>query len=404
MKSNLHQSFKGKFINLKSKYYNDRDFTLFLCVGFFAGIAGGINSTIFNNFLSDVYKLSATARGFVEFPRELPGFFIALVLAALAFLGDIRITAIGMFAASVGMAGLGLLSPTFAMMIVFLMIFSLGTHMFMPLAPSIGMSLSEQDQYGVRLGRFNAYGLVAAIIGYAIVWVGFTYLHFSYQFAFVIASVFYLIAAFTTFLMSPIKPHHTKFKFIFRKRYTLYYILCIVNGARKQIFLTFAPWVLIQIFHVDPPTFAILGVIISVLSIVTRTIVGNAIDRLGERKVLSAEAVLLICLCMGYAFAGKVFPAYIAVIIIASCYILDNSMSAVEMARSTYMRKIALQPSDVTHTLSIGVSFDHAVSMTIPILGGMLWAAFGYPVVFLAAALIAVTNLFLSFRIKPFVG
>jgi MFS family permease len=400
LKKFLLQRIKIRLDNIKYYYHNDKDFTLFLCVGFLGGIAGGINSTVFNNFLSDVYKLSSTARGFVEFPRELPGVFIALVLAALAFLGDIRIASIGMFVASLGMAGLGLLSSTFAMMIVFLMIFSLGLHMFMPLAPSIGMNLSEQEQYGVRLGRFNAYGLVATIIGYAIVWTGFKYLHFSYQIAFVIASVFYLLAAFTMLFMSPLKPHHKSFKFIFRKRYTLYYILCIVNGARKQIFLTFAPWVLIQIFHVDPPTFAVLGVIIAVLSIVTRTIVGNAIDKLGERKVLSAEAVLLILLCMGYAFAGKIFPVYIAVVIIAACYILDNSMSAVEMARSTYMRKIALQPSDVTHTLSMGLSLDHIVSMSIPVLGGILWATCGYPAVFLAAALIAATNVVLSLRIR----
>jgi predicted MFS family arabinose efflux permease len=396
----LKHTINNKIVNIKNNYRNDKDFTLFLCVGFLAGIAGGINSTVFNNFLSDVYHLSSTARGFVELPRELPGFFIALVLAALMFLGDIRIASIGMFAASIGMIGLGLFSPTFTVMIVFLMILSLGTHMFMPLAPSIGMALSEQEQYGVRLGRFNAFGLVAAIIGYAIVWVGFKYLHFSYQIAFVIAAVFYMLAAFTLFLMSPQKPHHKTFKIIFRKRYTLYYILCIVNGARKQIFLTFAPWVLIQIFHVDPPTFAVLGVIIAVLSIITRTIVGNAIDSLGERKVLSAEAVLLIILCMGYAFASSIFPVYIAVIIIAMCYILDNSMSAVEMARSTYMRKIALTPSDVTHTLSTGISLDHAVSMTIPILGGILWATCGYPAVFIAAAVIAATNLFLSLKIR----
>ena len=396
----LKNSIKTKTINFKDNYHNDKDFTLFLCVGFLAGIAGGINSTIFNNFLSDVYKLSSTARGLVELPRELPGFTIALVLAALMFLGDIRIASIGMFAASLGMAGIGLLSPTFTTMIIFLMIFSLGTHMFMPLSTSIGMALSEQDQYGARLGRYNAFGLMAAIIGYIIVWVGFKYLHFSYQIAFVIAAVFYMLAAFTLFLMSPQKPHHKSFKFIFRKRYTLYYILCIVNGARKQIFLTFAPWVLIQTFHVDPPAFAVLGVIIAVLSIVTRTIVGNAIDSLGERKVLSAEAVLLIILCMGYAFAGSIFPVSIAVVIIAACYILDNSMSAVEMARATYMRKIALTPTDVTHTLSMGISLDHAVSMTIPILGGILWATCGYPAVFLAAAVIAATNLFLSLKIR----
>ena len=180
----------------------------------------------------------------------------------------------------------------------------------------------------------------------------------------------------------------------------LYYILSIVNGARKQIFITFAPWVLIQMYHVDPPVFAILGVVISLVSILTRTIVGRMIDIKGERFILSLEALILIVVCMGYSFAADLVPAGIAVVIIAVCYIIDNSMSAVEMARSTYIKKIAVHPDDVTPTLAAGTSFDHVVAMSIPFFGGLLWASLGYQFVFLAAAVIAVINLILSRQIK----
>lgn len=378
----------------------DRDFTLFLLVGLFSGVAGGINSTIFNNYLNDVYHLAADARGLVELPRELPGLLIVIVLGMLSFLGDIRMAAIGMLAASLGMFGLGLFSPTFTVMLAWMMIFSLGTHIFMPLAAGIGMSLSRSDAYGARLGRFSAYNLSATIVGYALVWIGFRFFHMNYAAAFVIASVFYVLAAVVLQLMHRKQPHTRKVKFIFRKRYTLYYILSIVNGARKQIFLTFAPWVLIQVFHVKTPTFAILGIVIASVSILTRKIVGNAIDRLGERVVLSLEAVVLVILCMGYAFAEDLVPLSVAVVIIAICYILDNSMSAVEMARSTYVKKIAIDPTDVIPTLSAGVSFDHVIAMTIPFLGGLLWTTMGYKYVFLAAALIGVLNLILSLQIR----
>jgi predicted MFS family arabinose efflux permease len=112
------------------------------------------------------------------------------------------------------------------------------------------------------------------------------------------------------------------------------------------------------------------------------------------------EAVLLVVICMGYAFAAELVPLSTAVVIIAICYILDNSMSAVEMARSTYVKKIALDPADVMPTLSAGVSFDHVVAMTIPLLGGLLWKSMGYQYVFLAAALIGVINLVLSLQIR----
>ena len=366
----------------------------------FSGLAAGINSTVFNNFLNDVYHLTAATRGVVEFPRELPGMLIVFVLAILTFLGDIRMAAIGMLAAALGAVGLGLLSPTFALMLLWMMVFSLGTHIFMPLSASIGMTLSRQKEYGTRLGRFSAYSLSATIVGYAIVWVGFSYFGMTYTAAFLLTALAYVGAALTLSVMEPRKPVRRKIRIVLHKRYSLYYLLCIVNGARKQIFLTFAPWVLIQIFQVTPPVFAILGVLIAAVSIGTRKLVGRAIDDLGERVVLSAEALLLIALCAGYAFSGRLLPAGIAVVVIAGCYVLDNSTNAVDMARSTYVRKIAPSPEDVTPTLSAGLSIDHVVSMTVPVLGGLLWVSAGYQAVFIAAAGIGLLNFILSTRMK----
>jgi MFS family permease len=391
---------KEKFSNLQVKFNNDRDFKLFLIVGLFTGIASGINSTVFNNFLSDTYKLTAAARGFVEFPRELPGVLIVIVLGILSFLADTRIAIVGMLFASLGMLGLGLFSPTFATMLIWMMLLSLGTHIFMPLSAGIGMNLSQKENYGVRLGRYSAYNLIATIIGYSIVWFGFEYFNLTYKIAFVLASVSYILAAFFLGLMKSKKPKTKKIAFVFRKKYTLYYCLSVVNGARKQIFLTFAPWVLIQEFHVNPPTFALLGLVIAILSILTRTIVGNAIDIKGERFVLSLEAMILIVICLGYSFAADLLPASIAVIIIAACYVLDNSLSVVEMARSTYVKKIATCPEDVIPTLSAGTSFDHVIAMSIPFAGGILWTTMGYKYVFIIAAFIAVINLFLSLKIR----
>jgi len=213
------QRMKGIFLTLWNKFNKDRDFKLFLIVGLFTGIASGINSTVFNNFLSDTYKLTAAARGIVEFPRELPGVLIVIVLGILSFLGDIRIAIVGMLFASLGMLGLGLFSPTFATMLIWMMLLSLGTHIFMPLSAGIGMNLSQKENYGARLGRYSAFNLVATIIGYAIVWFGFKYFNLTYQIAFVLASVFYIFAAFFLGLMKSKKPKTKKVRFIFRKKY-----------------------------------------------------------------------------------------------------------------------------------------------------------------------------------------
>lgn len=381
-------------------FHLDKNFNLFLIASLFAGIASGINSSIFNNYLSDVYKLSEQYRGLVELPREAPGLLIVFVLGLLNFLGDVRIAMVGMAAAGLGMLGLGLFSPSFAIMLIWMMMFSLGSHMVFPVTPSIGMSLSKREEYGVRLGTVSAYSLWGTIIAFIFVFIGFNYLHLSYGPAFVVAAFFYVVAAFSVGLMKTGTPGIRKIKFVFKKRYTLYYILAVISGARNQIFMTFAPWVLIKAFGLRPQVFAILGVVVALVSIGTRKLIGRLIDKRGERFVLTLEAVFLFVICLGYAFTAELFPAGIAVVIIAGCYIIDNSMAAVEMARSTYVRKIVVDLEDLTPTLSTGVSLQHVASMLIPVFGGLLWAALGYKYVFIAAAVIALLNLLLSTRIK----
>lgn len=378
----------------------DRDFNLFLMAGLFAGVGGGINMSIFNNYLNDIFRLSENVRGFLEVPREAPGFFIMLILAVLSFCGDVRIAMLGMAAAGVGMLGLGLLSPTFAVMIIWMMMYSLGTHMTMPVTPSIGMSLSRQESFGARLGTLSAFGLTGSILAFVFVFLGFHFLSMTYQTAFIVGAVFYVFAALAVGMMKKGEPQARKVKFVFRKRYMLYYALAVVSGARNQIFMTFAPWVLIKVFSVQPQMFAILGMIVAFVSIGTRKIIGRLIDVRGERFVLNLEAVLLFAICLGYAFSADIFPLGVAVVIIAGCYIIDNSMAAVEMARSTYLRKIAVDLADVTPTLSTGVSLQHIASMVIPVFGGLLWLAFGYQAVFMGAAVIALLNFILSRRIK----
>lgn len=387
-------------MRLRTSFHMERDFNLFLLAGLFSGIGAGINTSIFNNYLSDIFKLSENVRGFLEVPREAPGFFIMLILAALSFFGDVRIAMLGMAAAGLGMLGLGMLSPTFALMIIWMMMYSLGTHMVMPVTPSIGMSLSNQESFGARLGTISAFTLSGSIIAYVYIFLGFNFLHMTYQTAFITGTVFYVFAAFAVGMMKKSGPEIRKVKFVFRKRYSLYYVLAVISGARNQIFLTFAPWVLIKVFDVKPQMFAILGIVVALISIGTRKLIGKLIDSRGERFVLTLEAILLFAICLGYAFSGRIFSASVAVVIIAGCYVIDNSMSAVEMARSTYVRKIAVDLADVTPTLSTGVSLQHIASMVIPVFGGLLWLHVGYQAVFMAAAVIAFLNLVLSRRIK----
>ena len=137
-----------------------------------------------------------------------------------------------------------------------------------------------------------------------------------------------------------------------------------------------------------------------VIGIVFQPLLGKAIDKIGERFILVSEAFVLIFVCMGYGFAGKIFSLKTAFLIAATCYVLDQLLMSVGMARATYLKKIAINPAHVTSTLQMATSLDHVFSILGAVFCGFLWKAFGYQYVFLFAAFIAVVNMFSAIQIR----
>jgi predicted MFS family arabinose efflux permease len=194
--------------------------------------------------------------------------------------------------------------------------------------------------------------------------------------------------------MKPIEGHTgNRPKIIIQKRYTLFYILNVLFGARKQIFITFGPWVLIKVFGEPVSTIAWLNVIASILGMFFSPQIGKLIDRFGERGVLMADAALLIGVCLGYGFADQMGLGRFALDLIYISFVLDQVLFSVGIARTTYVSKIAAKKEDVTATLSLGVTVDHVISMSIPTLGGLIWAIYGYQYVFIGAAIVACLTL-----------
>ncbi|OGO79498.1 MAG: MFS transporter [Clostridiales bacterium GWB2_37_7] len=378
-----------------------RDLILFLLASAFLGVSQSIDSSVFNNFLHDTFDITVSQRTILEFPRELPGFLVVFVSGALLALGDVRIAGVANILAAVGMMGLGYLSKDFGMMVVWMTIYSMGQHLFLPVSSSIGMNLADKNNMGKILGRINGVNTAAFLLtslGTALI---FRFVKVSYPIAYTVGAISFLCSSILIFNMTPHKTKALGKRLFVKKEYTLFYWLSVLYGARKQIFITFGPWVLIKVFNQGVTTFAMLGFIIAAIGIFFKPFVGDLIDKKGERFVLAAEAILLIIVCIGYALAGNLgLGIETALIITAACYILDQLLTAAGMARSTYIKKIATCPEDVSPTLSMGISMDHVVSMVVPWLGGLVWNAFGYEMVFVLGAFIAAANLFITRYIK----
>ena len=371
-----------------------RELTLLLLVAAALGVTSGIFETTLNNFLKDTFDLTAGQRGKLEFPRELPGFLVAILGGVLFFLSEIRLGALASFCIALGLAGLAFLGDrSYGVMVLFLLLWSAGSHMMIPVMSTITLGLAPAGKKAGRMGQVGSVGMMTTILGSGLVWIGLQYAHLSYRAMFITAGACALVAAaVVSRLHPPPERHGRRPKLVLKRRYSLYYLLCVFSGARKQIFITFGPWVLIKVFGEPAPTIAKLLIVASVIGIFFQPQLGRLIDRVGERAILMADAVAIVLICLGYGFAARL-PLLHPVRVIYACYVLDAVIFACSMARATYLDKIAESESDVHASLSVGVSIDHAVSMTIPFFGGLLWMNAGYPAVFVAAACIALCNL-----------
>ncbi len=380
-----------------------RDFRLFLIASVLMGLGACVNASAFNNYLKDVFQLDVAHRTFLELPRELPGFLVSLFVGILAAIGELRIAMVAGLVASAGMLALGWIPSSFVLMVSSVFVYSTGTHVYMPLANSIGMGFAAEGKEGKLLGRVNATMTAAVLGGSALFYILLKLVHPGYKVIFSVGAAFYLGSAIALMLMKPHPHAQLPRKFVVRKEYGRYYFLSILFGARKQLFITFGPWMIVAYFGKGVEVMTLLFFIISAVGIVAGPLVGKLTDKCGPRAVLGGEALLIVLVCIAYAFAPELLPAAAAFIVVSICYVLDQSSNAVSMTRAVYVKRIAVDPGDVSPTLSLGISIDHAVSMFLPMLGGLAFAtggSRGYKWVFLGGAAISAVN-FLVTRGMP---
>lgn len=375
-----------------------RNTILFAVATAFIGFAFATVENIISNYY-DSYGITALQRGWLEFPRELPGMLLVFISGLLYFLGSAKIGVIAMLLGIMGLLGLGYLTPNYYVMIIWLFLYNTGTHLWMPVKADIGMSLATEGKTGRQLGRFDMIYTFAGLVGGALIYLGFKQFSIGYSGTFVICSLSLLVAVFILAKIKTLhKPKKEKIMLVFKKQYLLYYLMCMFNGARKQISITFVPWLLIRIFHKTASNMLLIGMASSALGIVVYPLIGRAIDKYGEKKVLAVEALSLAVVCIAY-IAVKSTSSFVTAMVIAG-FILDRMLTYAGNARSTYIKKIAETQDDVLPTISTGISLDHLVSMTIPALGGYIWEAFGYKYVFVGALLIAIINFILANKMK----
>ena len=341
------------------------------------GVGMGCFGAAFNNFLVETYDVSGLQRGVLEFLRETPGVLLVAILAALHRFSDWKVLRIG--TAFSLLAALLLLVPVpFAGAVAIIAVWALGEHLVMPVRQSIALSIAKEGRSGESLGIVTgavSAGTVAGSLAVAgIFFLGARWFGAARQRAFYSATwalVALLLAA-------------SLWRF---------YVLELFYGARKQVFFTFGPFVLVKLYGMPTQRVAALFAVSAFLTALWGgRLIGRLVDRWGYRNVMIWDTVVLFFVCLLYGFAKDWFPLPVATAVVCANYVLDAVLSNASMATNLYARTLSDSQEELTATLTSGISVNHVVTVFFALVGGLVFDRFGAGVLFSFAALMALAN------------
>ncbi len=387
---------------------NRRPLIIFLLASIFAYyVAENIYGNVFNNYLDVVQKIDTRARGLLEFPRELPGFLSVFAISALYFLSEGAIAVVACFLLAIGLVALTI--PGFAsnywLLCLWISVASFGQHFFLTIVDAIVLHTAAPEKRSLRLGQMKSVVTAGSLAAAVFVWLKWKYLNQNFNVDFLVAATFAAIAGLILLTMRPAgtfqKCTHWKERLILRRKYSLYYILEALFGARKQVFLTFGIWLLVFTLGQSAEYIGILMFISGVIGLFFRPLVGKMIQIYGERLALLAESVMIVVVCLGYALALRIFERNTAITVLSACFVIDASLFAFGMARASYIARTVDRREELTPSLYSGMAINHVTSILAAILGGLLWKVTGdHMWVFLFAAGLGVYYGYYANRVK----
>lgn len=371
-----------------------------------SAIGFGLYKGVIDNYMAEVVKIQEFDRGVTEFFRELPGLMLIFILALFYKSTAERVYKIGMFIMVVGMTMQTFISPVKWMVILAIFIYSTGEHMQLGMKNTLSLEYSREGKGGQALGYQNSIYQIGNLLGYVAVIVAFALVQSSNLFVptFVVAAVFMLVAMLVSLrLTGESKTDKTKSRFYFRKKFTKYYMLEVFYGARKQVFFTFGPYVLILFYGADAGTVSLLFAVSAIACFVLAPMVGKIIDSVGYKSVMIADTLILVVVCFFYGYAHHLFSMQTAFIVCCVNYVLDSVISLASMASNVYVQDISDSRDELRATISTGISVNHLITIFIALLGGWIWKVLGVETLFLISALLGLCNSAYAATIKvPF--
>lgn len=345
-------------------------------------------NNLINNFAIERAAFSGAEIGMLQSIREIPGFLAFAVVLILLMVREQSLALWSLLLLGIGTAATGFF-PTVLGLYLTTVVMSLGFHYYETVQSSLALQWIDKRHAPETLGRIIAVGSFTAIVSYLFILVVFSKFGIDYKETYLIGGGATCLVAAIAWLGFPKFPQDVvqHKKVILRSRYWLYYALTFISGARRQIFIVFAGFLLVEKFHYTVPEVSLLFFINAGLNMFFAPKIGRLIGRWGERRALIFEYIGLIIIFVSYAFVEEAFVA-------GGLYVVDHLFFALAIAIKTYFQKIA-DPADIASTAAVGFTINHIAAVCIPVIFGIIWLR-SPSIVFLAGAAMAAISLLLS--------
>jgi len=347
---------------------------------------------LFNNFAVEVVELNGRHIGTIQSVREIPGFLALLAVYVMLLIREHRLSALSIIFLGLGIAAAGYF-PTYGGLLITTLIMSFGFHYYETTNQSLTLQYFDKNTSPLVFGRLRSLAAASNIVA------GVAILLFSpmlgYKYLYLIMGGTVTAAGIWALMQDPthknIVPQHKKI--ILKRRYSLYYFLTFMAGARRQIFIAFSVFLLVKIFHFTVREVTILFVFNNIINYFISPLIGKAIVRFGERRVLTLEYAGLILIFLTYAFTDSK-------IIVTAMYILDHILFNFAIAIRTYFQKIG-DPQDIAPSMAVGFTINHIAAVVMPVIGGLVWMI-DYRIPFVAGACMSLISLLAVQKIPLF--
>ncbi len=376
-------------MSLNQKLRDPRIFLLLLAVGMAFGFA--VWRVLLDNFSVREIGFTGLDIGGVQSVREIPGFlaFTAVFLLLIIKEQIFALVSIGLM--GIGIALTGYL-PSHVGLYFTTVLMSIGFHYYEAVNKSLTWQWLPKDEAPQFMGKIISFKSLCEIFAFISVWLWISVIGLSVEISYAIGGCFLIVIAFYCWIGFPSFPQAVTQRktIVLRKRYWLYYALTFMAGARRQIFIVFAGFLMVTKFDYGVDDIVILFLAASALNFFIAPVVGKMIAKWGERNALILEYVGLFFVFYAYAFVERHEVA-------AGLFVIDHLFFAMAIAQQTYFQKIG-DPADMASTASVAFTINHIAAVFLPFLLGAVWLV-SPSAVFLVGAGLAAFSLILSLNV-----